>query len=461
MNLKSRKKIPIKKVCTLVVFFLSFFYNSEAQTYTISTNTTWSAASPAPCSSNCTFNISTGVTLIVNKSFTCSTCTFNGGIITINQNLTCQPCTFGGNTVTINSVQLKPNSSTTSFSNVNVTVNGTGDIQANTAVNITNSTFKFYNTSYFNNNGGQLNVDNSSLYFYDDSYFNANAGPVNLKNSSRLVAGDGTSTSGAYIKMNGPTLNIYDNSLISLANKNNYYFNWGSYNYYTSTSATSHTSYSTTNNNLNCGGSGQNSCSAPEAFGSATVNSSGLSAGTILPVTITSFTGDFINNHIELSWSTQEEINLDHYNIQRSTDASNWIGIGEVVSKYSAAGNSYYFTDPSVTNNENYYRLQIVDRDGKTSYSKIVSIKTETAIQQVSIFPNPVINQAFNVKLGSTDAAIVNIFTIDGRLLSVTSLKGQTQYQIQLPAGAAQNNYMIVQVISNGKTNSFNILNKK
>src|SRR5262249_42123246 len=162
----------------------------------------------------------------------CATCTFNGGTIVISKNMTCQPCTFSSNVITLTSAEIKPNSGTSSFTNVTLTATGTADILANTAVNVTNSTFTFYNNTYFSNNSSTLNLDNSSFYFYDHSYFLANGGPVNLKNSSKLVAGDGTSSSDAYIKMNGPTLNIYDNSLISLQGKNNYYFNWGSYNYY-------------------------------------------------------------------------------------------------------------------------------------------------------------------------------------------------------------------------------------
>jgi hypothetical protein len=72
--------------------------------------------------------------------------------------------------------------------------------------------------------------------------------------SSRIIAGDGSAGSGAYIKMNGPMLNIYDNSIISAAGKNNYYFDWNPYHYYTSTAAAMFTSYATKHNN-NCGGS--------------------------------------------------------------------------------------------------------------------------------------------------------------------------------------------------------------
>ena len=435
-------------------------YNGKAQTYNITTNTIWNAGSPAPCTSNCTFNISAGITLTISKSFTCATCTFSGGNISITQNLTCQPCAFSGNTITLSSAEIKPNSGTTSFTNVTLSATGTADINANTAVNITNSTFTFHNTSYFKNNGGQLNVSGSKLYFYDNSYFLANAGPVNLENSSGFIVGDGTASSGAYVDMNGPQLNIYDNSYITMANKNNYYFNWGSYHYYTSTSAPTFTTYTTTNNNLNCGGAGQNSCSAPDAYGSATVNSSGLSSGTILPVTITEFIAGYSNHLVNISWTTTNAINFNYFMVERSAEGTDWQSIATILAKYSATENSYKFTDASPLDNISYYRLQMVTKDAKTYYSQVISVQTSVATNQIGIFPNPVINRNFNLRTGSSDETTVRVFTMQGQLLYMVSLKGQTQYQINLPASAPTNNYLVVQVIGGGKINSFNILNK-
>jgi len=447
----------MKKISTLIPLVLLILgYNSQAQTtYTVSSNKSWNGTYPATCTS-CTFNISSGVTLTIDKSITCNTCTFNGGNIVITQDVVCQPCSFSGNTISMNNKTLKPNSSTTTFSSVNFTVSGAGILLANTPVNISSSTFIFNNTSFFNNNGGQLAVTGSTITFNDDANFLANAGPVNLSATSRLIAGSGSVSSNAFLKMNGPTLNVYDNSSVSIKNKNNYYFNWGSYS-----TPTTGSSYSTSSNTLNCGGVGQNACSAPKVYGCATLNSLGASACSTLPVSLNDFSADYINNRVELSWSTQEEINFDHFVIERSSDAGNWQATGTVYSKYSSIGNKYNFTDASPLNNDNYYRLQIVDKDGKISYTKIISINAGAIASQVSIFPNPVTNLTFNIKLSSTKAAIVNVFTMEGRLLFVTSLQGQTQYQVKLPANASTTNYLIVQVINDGKTNTFNILNKK
>lgn len=78
----------------------------------------------------------------------------------------------------------------------------------------------------------------------------------------------------------------------------------------------------------------------------------------------------------------------------------------------------------------------------------------------ISIFPNPVIDLSFNLKVPTTEPVAVNVFTKEGKLLCSTSLQGQSQYRIKLPMAAMGIDYLAVQVISNGKTNAYYVLNR-
>jgi len=175
---------------------------------------------------------------------------------------------------------------------------------------------------------------------------------------------------------------------------------------------------------------------------------------------INDFSAEYINDHVVLNWATSEETNFDHFTVERSDDAKNWQAVGNVISKYSA-GTTYNFSDGSLLDNAVYYRLQIVDKDGKTTYSKIVSIEAGTTASIVRIYSSPIDNLSFFVKLSSADQTVINVFTMDGRLLFMTSIEGQTQYQVKLPESAANSKYLIVQVTTKGETNTFNILTKK
>jgi hypothetical protein len=456
MNLKSKKE-KVKKISTLLsLLVLVLLSNIKGQTYSISSNTTWSSA-PA-CTSGCTFNISAGVTLTINTAFTCSTCTFNNGTVDINKTLTCQPCTFNGNAINISNAQLFSNSGTTSITNATVNVTGTsstvqGSIGTNTAFTISSSIITFNNYSYFNNNGSGLTVSGitgspSTLTFTGNSYFTSNSS-VYIQSNSQFVIGDGSSGSSAYFNFAGTTLAIYGNSSISIKNSSNYYFNWGSYQYYATNTSPTSTSYPNT--------------SAPKLFGCALLNNAGITTCTVLPVSLSDFNALANNgNSVDLSWTIAQETSFDHFSIQRSPDGTKWETIGVVQSSgYNSSSTGYQFTDPSPLNGNNDYRLQLVDLDGTFTYSKIISLQLEgSAENKVSIFPNPITNLTFTLKVPSAGTTIVKVYAMDGRFLYTTTFSGQNQYQVKLPSSANGNSMLAIQVISNGTTQAFNALNR-
>ena len=297
---------------------------------------------------------------------------------------------------------------------MNVTVSGTGSINANTPVTISGSTFTFKNTSYFYNNGGQLDITSSTLYFYDDAYFQANAGPVNLKNSSSLIAGNGSSSSHAYIKMNGPSLNEYDNSsAVVLGASNNYYYNWSSYNSI-SNSKSYTTTYPSAASTMNCGGAGQNACgmwSAPTVYGPATFNYAGVVGVTTLPVLLTDFTVNATSNTATISWTTQQEANSAYFAIERSTNGANWEQIATVEAKgNSSTVSNYNYQDNASLNGVSYYRLKMVDMDGSYMYSDIKVIRTDL-VKGISFFPNPAkdfVNVSLSASAGEVTVQLIN-----------------------------------------------------
>jgi Secretion system C-terminal sorting domain len=400
--------------------------NSHAQTvYTINSSGNYSAN----CS-NCTFNIASGVTLTINNAGTCNNCSFNGGNIEIKKDIVCQPCMFTNNTITMNNQALNPNAGTTSFTNVNMTVKGSGAVTANGAVTITNAVFTFNNNSYFNNNGGQLDITGSTLNFNDNTYLNANAGPVNLKNS-KVFAGNGLLSSHAYVKMNGPVLNVYDNtSSIVLGNNNNYYFNWNAFNSISNNKIYT-TTYPSAASTMNCGGPGQNACGmsgAPTVFGPATFANNGVTGiSSTLAVLLTGFTINAANNNtLALDWSTQQEVNALYFDIQRSANGSTWDKIGSVSAKgYASVITHYNYTDKAPLNGVGYYRLKMVAADGKQGYSEIKTAHA-SLVKSISCFPNPAVDNV-NVSVNGTAGAwSVKLINQSGEIVTESKAAANT-----------------------------------
>jgi len=90
-----------------------------------------------------------------------------------------------------------------------------------------------------------------------------------------------------------------------------------------------------------------------------------------------------------LEWKTSQELNSSHFEIEKSTNGTDFRFIGKV----AAAGSSltqrtYHFVDGQVME-YNYYRLKMVDVDRRFSYSETILIKDAGAVQQVWIVNNP------------------------------------------------------------------------
>ncbi len=134
-----------------------------------------------------------------------------------------------------------------------------------------------------------------------------------------------------------------------------------------------------------------------DVFGPALADastSSGVNGFTVaaLPVTLSGFVANLASGgKVAINWNTQQEINTDHFDIQRSSDGLNW----QPLSTIKAAGSlstpkSYSCTDSTLRKREfNLYRLKTVDVDGNFSaFSSIVNVRL-SLVGKVSVFPNP------------------------------------------------------------------------
>ncbi len=161
-----------------------------------------------------------------------------------------------------------------------------------------------------------------------------------------------------------------------------------------------------------------------------------------------------------LQWNTLTENNCLGYEVLRSTNTNSneFIKVGFVSTK-AVNGNSstvlsYRFED--VTNNiNNYYKLKQLDKDGKYTYSNIVSIKSNKTLilDIISVYPNPVDNK-LNISISSptyTKATIL-ITDIYGKAVVEKAIEinvGENNTYINLSKIAA-GNYTIKVVCNNG-----------
>ena len=85
-----------------------------------------------------------------------------------------------------------------------------------------------------------------------------------------------------------------------------------------------------------------------------------------------------------LTWQTAVELNTSNFAVEQSDDSVIFNKIGEVKAKGS---NSTYQFEDNPTKSVQYYRLKINDLDGKTAYSKIISLKAK-GTSKVKVYPS-------------------------------------------------------------------------
>jgi hypothetical protein len=440
----------------LMIFTLLQILTSSVNaqtTYAINSNANWSTTLPSTCYA-CTINIASGVTLTVDKSETCQNCTFSGGTVSISsETLNIQ---YAGSTV-----------ATTNFNGTNLVANGTAQVVVNAPLSLNNAVFIFNNTSSLTTSYN-VTLTTSTIDLYNNSSMTSNGGAtttVDLISDSRIVIGDGTKTSSAIFTVSGPTLNIYDNSSVAVANQNNVYYNWSDYNYQHNATASpsSAKAYASSGLGLNCGAGYAHSCSNPSLYGPATVGS-GVTGVVILPVILDGFVAVLNNDHtITLNWNTQMEMNFSHFTIERSADGANWEAIGTDQAKgNSAVQTDYDFTDEQPLAGTNFYRLTLVNMDDRYLYSSVVVMQS-AAIAIVSFFPNPA-HDYVNVSLGETTGNQVTILltSISGRLVQEKTTATGSGVVVTFPIqNIAAGMYILTVVKADGTRESSPVLINK
>ncbi len=160
------------------------------------------------------------------------------------------------------------------------------------------------------------------------------------------------------------------------------------------------------------------------------------SSNVVLPVTLVNFNGRNNNTENLLSWEVQNEVDLSHYELERSFDGTAFNYVGRI----NATGSSNYsFTDKDISKSPVYfYRLKKVDIDGRFSYSGIIRLNGNVKSLTLAAIPNPFKDV---LKISVSSAVKINAN------LTITDLSGRVLYQQPLQVQPGVNVYEIPEAV--------------
>jgi protocatechuate 3,4-dioxygenase beta subunit len=166
---------------------------------------------------------------------------------------------------------------------------------------------------------------------------------------------------------------------------------------------------------------------------------------TIVPLELLGFVAGLDGKNRTLWWTTASEINVSHFDVERSNHPSKGFdSIGEVTAKNTSAMCHYSLIDYNISTDEvSYYRLKMMDFDGSFSYSKVVTVNNE-AVKNISVSPNPATSDIVIKHPKAFNNTLVKIISAGGHVISTGSIqKDATATQLSVN-DLAQGFYFVI-----------------
>lgn len=172
----------------------------------------------------------------------------------------------------------------------------------------------------------------------------------------------------------------------------------------------------------------------------------------VLPLTFSNSKAYQKNNNVWVEWTALTEVNVDHYEVERSADGRNFTTIGKTNAKGTGTVQvTYSWVDNQPADGALYYRIKSVDKDGKISYSEILRVDFKGAADfnpRFVLYPNPVIGSNLSLLVANAQPGDYQVFLFDrgGRSLYTKMIRhqgGNITELISLPSSLAQGIYSI------------------
>ncbi|MGN6421580.1 MAG: hypothetical protein ACTHMC_28975 [Pseudobacter sp.] len=163
-------------------------------------------------------------------------------------------------------------------------------------------------------------------------------------------------------------------------------------------------------------------------FGAATVTANCGSCAVALPVVLEYFRALVAGSRINVEWESSSEDNVDGYVLEGSGDGNSFSKLAYVEARNEPS--KYLYDIPAVP--EIYLRLRMEDRDGSSSYSKIIYVKTDDAGENnLLVLNNPAQGDQVFLRIISTEEQQGRLIfrNVSGQVVKDVAMKLQSGQQ--------------------------------
>jgi hypothetical protein len=144
-----------------------------------------------------------------------------------------------------------------------------------------------------------------------------------------------------------------------------------------------------------------------------------------LPITLVSFTGNWNETEPVLNWVADQTGGAVTFNIESSTDDATWNSIGTENSLNNNGLDNYQFGDPNPPARNMYYRIELIQPSGQSSYSNIVYLQKNGNGNVILVTGS----NSVSVRFSGTVPAGIRLINVSGQVLR-TDMTSKQEYDL-------------------------------
>lgn len=162
----------------------------------------------------------------------------------------------------------------------------------------------------------------------------------------------------------------------------------------------------------------------------------------VLPLTLIDLKAKVQAGNIVLQWTTNNEVNTKEFIIEESQNGTSFKNISAVKAASTSGMNNYSFIHSNPSEGVHFYRLKMMDIDGRYTYSKVVKAVFNNKDISLLVYPNPA-TSILNVRMNSGKKG--------NTMLRITDISGKEVYRKLIFVNTGINtNYINVQKLPAG-----------
>lgn len=147
-----------------------------------------------------------------------------------------------------------------------------------------------------------------------------------------------------------------------------------------------------------------------------------LFTSSTLPLKLLSFAAQLANKSVALQWSTAEEDQVSHFEIEKSIDGNRYQMIGKVKAA-GTGGKTYHYTDNSTLAANTSYRLKMADNNGSFTYSPVSHVRMAQGNNSITVYPNPARDRLHISLTAAAGPVVVSLQDVSGRTIKTFTVQ--------------------------------------